>query len=186
VDDNITAEGNCACIWFTGLSCAGKSTLAKKLTGILEKRGRTVVLLDGDEIRATVSRDLGFDKTDRDRNVLRVAAMAKVAIEAGHIAVCALMSPYREARASAKTMIGPERFIEVLVDAPLELCEARDTKGLYSKARRGELLHVTGIDEPYERSEHPDLVVDTADATPDEGVTCVVELLMEKQIVRRE
>lgn len=146
---------NGCAIWLTGLSGAGKSTLTSALVERLEDRGRTVTVLDGDEIRTHLSKGLGYSREDRDINVMRVAYVAREVAKHGGIAVAAVISPYRSSRASARDMVGP--FIEVFVDAPLEVCEARDVKGLYAKARAGEIAGFTGIDDPYEPPEAPEV-----------------------------
>jgi adenylyl-sulfate kinase len=166
-----------ACIWLTGLPGSGKSTTARALKQTLVERGCRVVVLDGDEIRSGVSRDLGFSRSDRRVNVLRVAALAKQAVEEGNIVICALVSPYRDARAEARTLIGSASFLEVFVDAPLRVCEARDTKGLYAKARSGVLTNVTGISDPYEPPLSADLVLDTANSAVEDSVRILLKVI---------
>jgi adenylyl-sulfate kinase len=147
------------CIWLTGLSGAGKSATAAAVARRLAMMGRPTTIIDGDVLRRSISVDLGFSAADRDTNVLRAAALARQAIEAGEIALCALISPYAAARARARVIVGDGRFIEVFVDTPLAACEARDAKGLYALARRGLLRDFTGIDAPYEPPLSPDLVL---------------------------
>lgn len=144
-------------VWFTGLSGAGKSTLAMALRSHAVFEGRPVTVLDGDQLRTGLCRDLGFSEADRSENVRRVAEVARLMNEAGVSVICALISPLREQRASARTIIGSERFFEVHVATPLEVCEARDPKGLYRKARAGQLPQFTGIGSPYEAPEQPEL-----------------------------
>jgi adenylyl-sulfate kinase len=168
------------------LSGAGKSTTARALVKLLQGRGSAVVLLDGDEVRAGVSKGLGFSKADRDLNVVRVAALARGAIETGHVAVAALISPYRAARARARELVGRDRFVEVFVDAPLDVCEARDAKGLYKKARRGEIVGLTGVDDPYEPPLSPDLTIDSATCTVDHNAGRIVELLVVRGLLREQ
>ncbi len=152
------------CIWLTGLPSAGKTTIAKELVPRLRARGRHVELLDGDEIRTGLSADLGFDRASREKHAQRVTYVAKLLARNGTIAIVALISPYRTSRARAREQIGA--FVEVYVNTPIGVCEQRDVKGLYQKARAGEIKEMTGIDDPYEPPEHPDLVVDALNLTP--------------------
>lgn len=149
------------CIWLTGLPCSGKTTIGKKLFEILTKRGLNVKLFDGDEVRKTISKNLGFSREDRIENVLRVARMAKELVNSGTVVICALVSPYRDLRKEVRAMFEDGRFIEVFVDAPIEVCEARDTKGMYKKARLGLIKNFTGIDDPYERPDTPEVHLET-------------------------
>lgn len=142
-------------IWFTGLSSAGKTTLACALLDRLRARGFRVELLDGDEVRHNLCEDLGFSKEDRDENIRRIAYVASLLVRNDVIVLVSAISPYREARAWARARIG--RFVEVYVNAPLEICESRDIKGLYRKARAGQLHGMTGIDDPYEFPTEPDI-----------------------------
>src|SRR6266567_347391 len=145
------------CVWLTGLPAAGKTTVAKALQAELEKRGRIVTMLDGDgAMRQMLSTGLGFSKEDRNMNVLRAGFVAGEIVKHGGAAICALVSPYAEARASVRGMVGTG-FVEVYVHTPLHVCEKRDPKGLYRRARADELKHMTGIDDPYEKPE-PNLV----------------------------
>jgi adenylylsulfate kinase len=151
----------------TGLPGSGKSTLARLLEATLRTDyGRYVEVLDGDEVRRGLSRDLGLSKEDREEHARRVSYVAKVLARNGVVAIVALISPYRKSRAEAREMIGPDRFVEVYVRAPLSVCEKRDPKGLYAKARRGEINNMTGIQHPYEEPLEPDLVIDTAEESP--------------------
>ena len=154
--------GHGVCIWFTGLSGAGKSTTAERLTALLPEHSWTVVtLLDGDVVRTHLSKGLGFSKEDRDTNVRRVGFVASAIVRHGGTVVCALVSPYRATRDEVRGTMGSGCFVEVFIDTPLEVCENRDAKGLYAKARRGELTGFTGIDDPYESPEGPELTLDT-------------------------
>ena len=146
------------CIWLTGLPSAGKTTIARELTPMLRARGWNADLLDGDEIRRGLSADLGFDRISRETHAGRVAFVAKLLARNGAIALVALISPYRSSRAKARVEIG--RFVEVYVNTPLGVCEQRDVKGLYKRARAGELKDMTGVDDPYEPPEAADIVVD--------------------------
>lgn len=147
------------CIWLTGLPSAGKTTIGKALTPKLKERGWNVELLDGDEVRAGLSADLGFDRKSREMHAARVTYVAKVLARNGVIPIVALISPYASSRAKARTEIG--NFVEVFVTTPIEVCEQRDVKGLYKKAREGKIHEMTGVDDPYEMPEHADIVVDT-------------------------
>ena len=158
------------CLWFTGLSGAGKTTTAAAVQRHLEAAGLESTVLDGDNVRRALSPELGFSKSDRNLNVRRVTRVAREIVHDGGIAICALISPYREARAEAKTAIGEDCFVEIFVDTPLAICEERDTKGLYARARRGELAHFTGITDPYEAPTAADLVLDTVNSTIEENV----------------
>jgi bifunctional enzyme CysN/CysC len=164
-----------ATLWLTGLSGSGKSTLAKALEKRLVESGHLAYILDGDNIRHGLNRDLGFSAQDRTENIRRVAEVARLLNEAGVIVITAFISPYRADRAQARQIIGAGRFAEIYVDAPLELCESRDPKGLYKKARAGEIPQFTGISDPYEAPEAPDLRLRTAEESVDQLVARLVE-----------
>ena len=160
------------CIWLTGLPSAGKTTIAKALTPKLKALGWNVELLDGDEVRMGLSADLGFDRKARETHAGRVTFVAKVLARNGVIPIVALISPYRTSRAKARAEIG--RFVEVHVTTPLEVCEERDVKGLYKKARAGQIKEMTGIDDPYEAPEHPEIVVETLHHTPEQSADLII------------
>lgn len=164
-------------IWFTGLSGAGKSTLANALERHLHALGRHTYLLDGDNVRHGLNRDLGFTEADRVENIRRVAEVAKLMVDAGLIVITAFISPFRAERRLARSLMGEGEFIEVFVDVPLEVAESRDPKGLYRKARRGELFNFTGIDSPYEAPEEPEIVVHTDAGTVEAALASLVERL---------
>ncbi len=145
------------CLWFTGLSGAGKSTIADILTILLMEQGRQVSVLDGDVVRTHLSKGLGFSKEDRDTNILRIGFVASEIVRHNGVVVCAAISPYRTIRHQVRSLIGENRFIEIFVDTPVEVCEQRDLKGMYAKARRGEIKGFTGIDDPYEPPSNPEL-----------------------------
>jgi len=171
-------------LWFTGLSGAGKSTIANLLVERLREIGRHVELLDGDEIRKNLSSGLGFSKADRDANIRRIAFVAKLLSRNGVIAITAAISPYKEIRDEAREEItnggrNPNRFVEVYIATPLEVCEQRDVKGLYKKARAGEIEHFTGISDPYEPPEHPEITVSTVGETPEQDVDQILGRLAE-------
>lgn len=164
-------------LWLTGLPAAGKSTVADRVEQKLRALGRHTYLLDGDNVRHGLSRDLGFTDRDRVENIRRVAEVAKLMVDAGLIVIVSFISPFRSERRMARELMEEGEFLEIFVDAPLEVCEARDPKGLYAKARRGELANFTGIDSPYEPPEDPELRIDTTRLSPDEAAAEVVGLL---------
>ena len=174
------------CVWLTGLACAGKSTTAQILTILLQERGRNVTLLDGDAVRTHFSGELGFSKEDRDANVRRIGFVASEIVQHGGVVICAAVSPYRSTRNEVRTMVGAEHYVEGFVDAPLEICEIRDTKGLYAKARRGEIKGFTGIDDPYETPRHPELHLDSVAHPAEENAHKILSYLLEKGFVRDE
>lgn len=171
------------CLWFTGLSGSGKSTIANVITVFLMERGRTVSVLDGDVVRTNLSKGLGFSKEDRDTNILRVGYVASEIVSHGGVAVCAAISPYQSTRDAVRDMIGPSNFIEIFVDTPLEVCESRDIKGMYAKARAGEIKGFTGIDDPYEAPNNPELVLKTVSHSPEENALQIIELLESRGLV---
>ena len=172
------------CIWFTGLSGAGKSTTADVLTSLLMERGRQVTVLDGDVVRTNLSRGLGFSKEDRDTNILRIGYVASEIVRHGGIAICAAISPYIATRDAVRSMMGEGQFIEVFVDTPLDVCESRDAKGMYARARAGEITGFTGIDDPYEAPPDPELTLDTVEYGPAENAAKIVEILTETGFLR--
>lgn len=174
------------CIWFTGLSGAGKSTTADVLTVLMMERGRQVTVLDGDVVRTNLSRGLGFTKEDRDINVRRIGFVASEIVRHGGAVVCAAVSPYRATRDDVRSMVGGDNFIEVFVDTPLAVCEERDSKGMYAKARQGEITGFTGIDDPYEAPEHPEFVLDTVASSAESNARDILDLLMRRGFVRAE
>ena len=175
------------CVWFTGLSGAGKSTIADALIALLMEAGRRVTALDGDVVRTHLSKGLGFSKEDRDTNILRIGFVASEVVRAGGVAVCAAVSPYAAARNAVRGMADPEgagAFIEVFVNTPLEVCEARDSKGMYAKARRGEITGFTGIDDPYEAPAAPDMELETTASSPEENARLILGELRRRGFVR--
>ena len=172
------------CIWFTGLSGAGKSTTAEVLTVLLMERGRQVTVLDGDVVRTHLSKGLGFTKPDRDANILRIGFVASEIARAGGAVVCAAVSPYTATRDAVRDMIGADRFVEVFVNTPLDVCEKRDAKGMYAKARRGEIRNFTGIDDPYEPPPSPDLELETIMCSPEANARAIVAELERRGFVR--
>ncbi|WP_050812550.1 adenylyl-sulfate kinase [Acidovorax radicis] len=164
-------------VWLTGLSGAGKSTIANALERELNRQGKRTYILDGDNIRQGLNRDLGFSDADRAENIRRVAQVARLFVDAGLIVVVAFISPFRAERQAARELFAPGDFLEVFVDVPLALAEERDPKGLYRKARTGELRQFTGIDSPYEPPLAAELVLPTAELTPQECVQRICGLL---------
>ena len=169
------------CVWFTGLSGAGKSTVAEALVAMLMERGRQVTLLDGDVVRTHLSKGLGFSREDRDTNILRIGFVASEVVRHNGIAVCAAISPYRATRDAVRRMIeeiGEGRFIEVFVDTPIEVCEQRDAKGMYARARRGEIKGFTGVDDPYEPPIAPEVTLDTVNESPERCAGRIIAYLV--------
>lgn len=164
-------------IWLTGLSGAGKSTIANALEVELYRQGRRTFILDGDNIRQGLNKDLPFTDEGRIENIRRVAEVARLMMDAGIIVITAFISPFRRERELARDLIGAERFSEVFVDTPLAVCEARDPKGLYKKARGGQLQNMTGIDSAYERPQTPDVIVDGSTSSVQDCVDAVCRLL---------
>ena len=171
-----------ACIWFTGLSGSGKSTTAEALVPLLQARGRSVTVLDGDVVRRHLTSELGFSRQDRDINVRRVGYVAAEIVRHGGLVVAALVSPYRETRAEVRQMVG-EGYIEVYVDTPLEVVEQRDVKGWYAKARAGEVKEFTGVSDPYEPPLDPELTLHTTDITPEANAERVLQYLAGRGIL---
>ena len=167
------------CIWFTGLSGSGKSTTAEILTSLLLERGRQITLLDGDVVRTHLSKGLGFSPEDRDTNILRIGFVAGEIARQGGSVICAAISPYRATRNEARKMVGEDHFIEVFVDTPIEVCEQRDVKGLYARARRGQITGFTGVDAPYEAPIKPEITLDTVENDPFTNASKIVEFLEE-------
>ncbi|MFN8006406.1 MAG: adenylyl-sulfate kinase [Terriglobia bacterium] len=166
------------CVWFTGLSGAGKSTTANRLAGLIHQKRRQVTLLDGDAVRTLLSKGLGFSKEDRDMNIRRMAFVAAEVVRHGGVVICAAVSPYRSTRQEVSRMIGKTHFLEIFVDTPVEICEQRDPKGIYAKFRRGEIQGLTGLDDPYELPLNPDFILETLSHPPDFNAQLILELLI--------
>jgi len=164
-------------VWFTGLSGAGKSTTAEILAALLLEYGRQTTLLDGDIVRTHLSKGLGFSREDRDTNILRMGFVASEVVRHGGIAICAAVSPYDTVRNAVRNLVGSDRFIEVFVDTPLSICEQRDAKGFYAKARKGEIRGFTGIDDPYEPPQNAEVVLDGARNTPFDNALRILDVL---------
>jgi adenylyl-sulfate kinase len=176
-----------ATVWLTGLSGSGKSTIAATVAAALGARGVLAYTLDGDNLRHGLNGDLGFSAADRAENVRRVAEVARLCADAGLVVLVPVISPYRAGRAQARAIHDASGlvFVEVFVDAPLEVCETRDPKGLYQRARAGELTGLTGVDDPYEAPEDPELVLPTAELSPTAAAAAVLEALETRGVVAR-
>jgi bifunctional enzyme CysN/CysC len=172
------------CLWLTGLSAAGKSTIANLLEKQLFASGRHTYILDGDNIRQGLNRDLGFSEADRVENIRRAMEVARLFVDAGLVVIVAFISPYRAERDLARSRFEPDEFVEIYIDAPLEECERRDPKGLYARARRGEVVNFTGIDSDYEPPEAPEIRLDTVAKSPDECVDLIL-LHLESKVLHQ-
>ena len=185
--DRETLNKQHSCIlWFTGLSGAGKSTLAHALEDRLHRLGKRTYVLDGDNIRKGLCSDLGFSDEDRTENIRRIGEVAKLMIDAGVIVMTAFISPFRNDRQVARDLVKDGDFIEVFCNAPLDVCEDRDVKGLYKKARAGEIPEFTGISSPYEEPLDPELKIDTARLSVDECIDSIIEYLEKKAYLDSE
>ena len=167
-------------IWFTGLSGSGKSTIAIALERELHKRGILCRILDGDNIRSGINNNLGFTEADRVENIRRIAEVSKLFVDTGIVTLAAFISPNNDIREMAARIIGKDDFVEVYVSTPIEECERRDVKGLYAKARRGEIKNFTGISAPFEAPAHPALTLDTSVLSVEESVGKLLELILPK------
>ena len=167
-------------VWFTGLSGSGKSTVAIALERELHQRGLLCRILDGDNIRSGINNNLGFSAEDRVENIRRIAEVSKLFIDTGVITIAAFISPNNELREMASSIIGKENFLEIHVNTPIEECERRDVKGLYAKARKGEIKDFTGVSAPFEAPEHPALSLDTSVLSLEESVNKLLELILPK------
>jgi bifunctional enzyme CysN/CysC len=177
-------KGQKPCVlWFTGLSGSGKSTISNAVERKLSSLGRHTYLLDGDNVRRGLCRDLGFTAKDRVENIRRVAEVAALMVDAGLIVITAFISPFRSERRMARALVGEGEFLEIYMDTPLEIAEQRDPKGLYRKARSGNLSNFTGIDSPYEAPEHAELVLSAGTAGIEEMADRVIALLKERRLI---
>ena len=173
-------------LWFTGLSGSGKSTIAHALEEKLYQRKVHTYVLDGDNIRRGLNRDLGFSPEDRKENIRRLGEVAKLFVDAGIIVIVAAISPYRSDRTFVRNLVEPGEFIEIYVKCPLKICEARDPKGLYKKARKGIIKNFTGIDAPYEEPENPEIIIESNKESVEEAVNKIIQYLEEKEIIPKE
>lgn len=173
-------------LWFTGLSGSGKSTIANALDVALHNRGYHTFLLDGDNVRYGLCNDLGFSDEGRVENIRRIGEVSKLFADAGLIVLSAFISPFTSDRRLVRKLFPAGEFIEVFMDAPLETCESRDPKGLYQKARAGQIKHFTGIDSPYEAPTHPELRLDTSRMSVDDCVDALIAYLLEREMITRK
>jgi adenylylsulfate kinase len=176
------AEDKGFCLWFTGLSGSGKTTITIELVKELRQRGSKLEVLDGDVVRENLSKGLGFSKEDRDTNIRRIAFVANLLSRNGVPVITAAISPYRDIRDEARQLMDG-RFIEIYAKAPLEVCEERDVKGLYAKARAGEIKEFTGVSDPYEAPKDPELVIETDKQTPAESARQILSYLEERELI---
>lgn len=172
-------------LWFTGLSGSGKSTVAIALERELHSRGLLCRILDGDNIRSGINNNLGFSAEDRVENIRRIAEVGRLFVDTGIITIAAFISPNNQLREMAAEIIGKDDFVEVFVSTPLEECEKRDVKGLYAKARRGEIKNFTGISAPFEAPEHPDITLDTSKLPVKESVKILLDYVLPKAVLKK-
>ncbi len=183
--ENLLGQNGCV-LWFTGLSGSGKSTLAHEVENALYQRGHLTYVLDGDNVRHGLNKNLGFSPEDRAENIRRIGEVSKLFVDAGVIVMTAFISPYRADRAHARALIQDGRFVEVFVHCVLEVCEERDTKGLYKRARAGEIKEFTGISAPYEPPIHPEVTLNTDTQNITECTQLVIDFLEQKKMVPME
>jgi len=185
-EDNPPKTKRGFCIWLTGLPCSGKSTIAEVLIELLMAKGKRVTFLDGDIVRTHLAKGLGFNKEDRTTNIIRVGFVASEVMRHEGVAICALISPFAAARDNVRAMIGEDRFIEIFVDTPIEVCEQRDVKGLYAKAKTGQMKGFTGVDDAYEPPSAPELRINTANMTPEESAEMIIGELARRGFIAQE
>jgi adenylylsulfate kinase len=173
-----------AILWFTGLSGSGKSTIANLVEGFLHRNAIRTYILDGDNIRHGLNSDLGFGDKDRQENIRRIGEVSKLFIDAGVMVMTSFISPFREDRQSVRNIVKTHEFIEIYIDCPLAVCEERDIKGLYAKARKGEIKHFTGIDSPYEAPENPEIVIDAAAGTEQHAANIIISYLINNNYIQ--
>ena len=179
-DRNLMNDHKSFLIWFTGLSGSGKSTIANKVESALYKRNIRTYALDGDNIRKGINKDLGFSPGDRSENIRRIGEISKLFIDAGVVVLAAFVSPYKSDREAVKNIVGKNNFVEVYINTSLEECEKRDVKGLYKKARKGEIKDFTGVNAPYEAPESPDIEIKTEQLNIDQSVTKIMDFISHK------
>lgn len=182
--DRHKVNGHRSCLlWFTGLSGSGKSTLANAVNHTLFEQGYSGYVLDGDNIRHGLNEDLGFSENDRKENIRRIGEVAKLFVDSGQIVLTAFISPFKEDRELIRKKLEPGEFIEVYLDCPINACETRDPKGLYKKARKGEIANFTGIDSPYEKPEKPEIILETDKLTIEQSVEKIISYIKEMKIL---
>ncbi|MCD6337365.1 MAG: adenylyl-sulfate kinase [Candidatus Marinimicrobia bacterium] len=174
------------CLWFTGLSGSGKSTLARSVEKALYELGHLSYVLDGDNIRHGLNGDLGFSNEDRKENIRRIGEVGKLFVDAGLLTLTAFISPFQADRQAVRNMLEPGQFVEIFVDCPLDICEQRDVKGLYTKARKNEINDFTGISSPYEAPECPEISVNTGVQSPEESTKIVIDYLIDNHIIEKK
>ncbi|WP_251025691.1 adenylyl-sulfate kinase [Bacillus sp. ISL-47] len=174
---------NSVMIWFTGLSGSGKSTIANALQHELYNKGISVYLLDGDNLRHGINKNLTFSESDRKENIRRTAETGKLFVDAGIVVLAALISPFEQDRKLAREIVGDKEFIEVFVKCPIQECENRDPKGLYRRARKGEIKQFTGIDQPYEEPKSPEIIIDSSNVTVKEAVNILLSYLYNNMVL---
>lgn len=184
MDRNLQSGHKSAILWFTGLSGAGKSTLAHAVEKALFDAGCRTFVIDGDNVRHGLCSDLGFSVDDRQENIRRVGELGKLFVQAGVIILTALISPIEADRARVRSLVSKDEFIEIYCSADLSVCEGRDVKGLYAKARKGQISHFTGISSPYEPPLHPEIVVDSGIDSLESSVNKILRYLLDKQLVK--
>jgi bifunctional enzyme CysN/CysC len=182
--DRAMLKGQKPCVvWLTGLSASGKSTIANALEQRLHSMGRHTMLLDGDNVRHGLSKDLGFTESDRVENIRRIGEVAKLMMEAGLIVITAFISPYQAERDMVRKLIADGGFVEIYVSTPLAICEQRDPKGIYKKARRGEIQNFTGISAPYEAPHNPEIILDTTEITVENASEVIIHFLSANEVL---
>lgn len=182
--DRQRLNGHKSCVlWFTGLSGSGKSTIANAVEDKLHQMGVHTYLLDGDNVRHGLSKDLGFNKEDRIENIRRIGEVAKLFVDGGMIVLSAFISPYRIDRAEVRSILEEQEFVEIFVKCPLSICEQRDPKGLYKKARKGEIANFTGITDPYEEPNNPEVIVNSHKHSIEHSVDKIIKYLSENKII---
>lgn len=171
------------CLWFTGLSGSGKSTLAQSLDEYFMRNGRVTTVLDGDAVRAHLSKELGFSVEDRNTNVKRIGYVASEVVKHKGVVICAAISPYEDSRQAVRDYFIPGHFIEIYISTPLEVCEERDVKGLYKRARNGEISGFTGIDDEYQRPSNPEITIDASKVSVEDATNNIVDFLSAKSLI---
>ncbi len=171
-------------LWFTGLSGSGKSTIANLVEGFLHRNAIRTYILDGDNVRHGLNSDLGFGDKDRRENIRRIGEVSKLFIDAGVMVLTSFISPFKEDRQSVRDLVKAGEFIEIFIDCPLKVCEERDIKGLYARARKGEIKHFTGIDSPYESPENPEIIIDAAASNEQHAANIIISYLINNNYIQ--